>query len=155
PLHPDVVLESLAAESSHPDFAAAVRPTPEGPSRYAVVVTPSPKLRRGVSTGTITLKPVAVGGKPLPTITLPVVVEVTPDVEAVPGRVLFPARDVGSEQGETVTLHSLSNRPFVLEQVAAEGPGVTAVPARDGRGVNVGLMIPSVGPLGGSVRVTV
>jgi hypothetical protein len=91
----------------------------------------------------------------MPTVKVPVSLEVAPDIESSPERVLIGARDRGSEVMEVVSLRSLSGRPFAIERVEAEGPGVIAVAGADGVSCEVRVRVTEVGPVSGRVRLRV
>jgi hypothetical protein len=119
---------------------------------YELTVTPAADLPVGRHEGSILVTATRPDGTLLPDQQVPVTLEVAPDVEAIPATVEFGCRDVGTEAAETVTLRSLSGRPFTVERVAAEGDGLT-VDSSD-RGHTIRRRVTG-GPWEGRVRFTV
>lgn len=155
PVEPVVDIASITVSVSVPEFQAALRPRTGAESGWALVVTPGPGLKRGAYKGTVTLMPVGHGGTPLTSLQLPLSAEVVPDVEAAPGAIFAGGREVGAEVTETLTLRSLSNRPFVVDRAEAEGNGVSVVVSDDGRSCTVRVRVMAPGPGSGRVRLVV
>lgn len=154
---PKVPIQSLRAVVDRSDIAADVTADRDQPDRFIVELT----AKDGVSFGpgdaawAVTLHPVAAEGIELPPKTIRFTGRVVPDVRAEPPEVLYPARAVGDVVEEVVSLRSLTDTPFGIESVTAEGAGVSVEPTGEGAGYRVRLRLDSAGEHRGVVTFAV
>lgn len=100
-------------------------------SSFDLIVTPHEALRRGAIRCTISLVPELPNGKRLPEKKVLVIGHVVGDIEASSPSVLFGAQKVGTTAEDTITLRSLTVRPFSVLNVRCEGVGMSVERVRD------------------------
>lgn len=154
PLEPVADIESLATTVSRPEFHIEIRRASESNRRWDMVVRPAVELKLGAYKGTVTITPTLRGGERLPSLQLPLSAEVVPDIEAIPPDILMGGREVGTTQTETITLRSLTNRPYTIERTEAKGEGVDVAVSED-RTLKVKVQVTEPGSREGQVRVVV
>ena len=101
-------------------FSSTVKPTVE-PGEFNLVLRHDRGLPLGPIQFSVILVPCLPTGEELPEIKIPAFGEMRPDIQAMPeGGVAFGARPIGSVPEETVTLRSLTGRPFDVGSIKAE-----------------------------------
>jgi hypothetical protein len=113
-------------KSSYDPSLLVVRMLPEGDnaSKYTLEITPHPDMRAGIfSTDIQILGTTAAGIRPPPT-TLTVMGWMREDVEAMPGTLGFGVQPVGHTTEGSVRLQSVSDTPFTVEAIEADGSDV-------------------------------
>jgi hypothetical protein len=148
-------VKSVSAQSLSPDFMVHLEPGSPDEAGDWLVVTPSQRLPTGKYRGEAVLAATLHSGERLPPQSLPLELEIAPDLEATPGLIQFGCQDVGTEATEVVTVGSLASRVFTVESATAEGAGITIAPANDDCSYVVRMRVTSAGLQEGRVRLTI
>ncbi|HEY7428459.1 MAG TPA: DUF1573 domain-containing protein [Gemmataceae bacterium] len=125
-------LKNLTATCTPPQFDVTVqRHSAEGSDRFDLLVTPRGSLPRGEIHCTIALVPELSDGQRLPAKKIEVTGRVVGDVEASPPIISLGAYPIATSVEETITLRSLTQRPFAVTGVRCEGAGLSVERVRD------------------------
>jgi hypothetical protein len=120
-----VALRRITAKCTSGRFEAQLARIESDPSSYDLAVKPVGLLPIMRYTFNVTLHVTLGSGKELQRIDIPVTGEVLPDLQCTPSTVTLGARSRGATVEETVTLYSLSGRPFEVVSQAIESDGLT------------------------------
>lgn len=120
-----VPLRGVTANVVDSRFTTSVRPKD---SNFELTVAPVPGLRRGSYRDTVEVTATLPDGTKLPPRSIPVTLDVVPDLEAYPNPIQFGCRTVGEAVSEVISLRSLTAAGFRLERAEVEGDGLSLSP---------------------------
>lgn len=157
---PRTPLEDLEAGCDSSLARVQVKRLKGSEGKFELEVSPERMAPAGPLRFDVKIRPVARGGKRLPTIALPVEGFVREDIQAAPEAVAFGVVPVGQTVAETLFLRSAGNRDFKVEKVGVSSEGAKVEPTErgtsaPGRAFRVTQRVSRSGHQAGTITFTV